>query len=57
MFRFQIPEIIRVPIEELCLQSKNLAPSGLSIAQFISLVPEAPSSLVIQRAVKVRPEL
>jgi HrpA-like RNA helicase len=51
--KYQIPEIFRVPLEELCLQSKNLAPVNLSIADFIGLVPEAPSPAVIKRAVKV----
>lgn len=51
--KYQIPEIFRVPLEELCLQSKNLAPKDLSIANFIGLVPEAPNPHVIQRAVKV----
>lgn len=40
-------------MEELCLQSKNLSPVGLSIAEFIGQVPEAPNPHVIQRAVKV----
>jgi hypothetical protein len=51
--RYQIPEIFRVPLEELCLQSKNLAPIDVSIEQFIGQVPEAPNPHVIQRAVKV----
>lgn len=42
-----------MPLEELCLQSKNLAPVNLSIADFIGLVPEAPNPAVIKRAVKV----
>lgn len=53
VIRYQIPEIFRVPLEELCLQSKNLAPIDLSIEQFIGQVPEAPKPHVIQRAVKV----
>lgn len=51
--KYQIPEIFRVPLEELCLQSKNLSPVDLTIAEFIGLVPEAPNTHVIQRAVKV----
>lgn len=51
--KYQIPEIFRVPLEELCLQSKNLAPTGFSIAEFIGQVPEAPKLHVIQRAVKM----
>ena len=54
VIRYQIPEIFRVPLEELCLQSKNLAPINLSIEQFIGQVPEAPNAHVIQRAVKVK---
>ena len=52
--KYQIPEIFRVPLEELCLQSKSLAPIDLSIADFIGLVPEAPNTTVIKRAVKVK---
>ena len=51
--KFQIPEIFRVPLEELCLQSKYLAPKGVSIAEFIGQVPEAPNALAIHRAVQV----
>lgn len=50
---FQIPEIFRVALDELCLQSKTLAPLDTSIVNFIGSVPEAPSILAVKRAVKV----
>lgn len=50
---YQIPEIFRVALDELCLQSKTLAPSNISIVEFIGSVPEPPSHLAVQRAVTV----
>ena len=47
------PEILRTPLLELCLQAKLLAEDKVSISDFISKVPEAPSPMVINSAIKM----
>lgn len=46
-----IPEILRVPLQELCLNTKLLAPSHVSIADFISRAMEPPTKVAIDKAI------
>ncbi|XP_071051704.1 3'-5' RNA helicase YTHDC2-like [Onthophagus taurus] len=46
-----IPEILTVPLHELCLQTKQLAPHGMKIADFLSKALEAPNTHVIVNAI------
>ncbi|XP_054714089.1 3'-5' RNA helicase YTHDC2-like [Uloborus diversus] len=49
--KFQVPEILRVPIHELCLQAKLLAPPNAPIADFLAKAPDPPPFMVTRNAV------
>ncbi|XP_028912181.1 3'-5' RNA helicase YTHDC2 isoform X2 [Ornithorhynchus anatinus] len=53
MSDFQTPELLRMPVQELCLHTKLLAPINCSIAEFLMNAPESPSTLMIKNAVQV----
>ena len=44
---------MKTPLAELCLQTKILAPKDVSIEEFLSQTPEAPSPIVVKSAIKV----
>lgn len=46
----QQPELLRMPIHELCLSAKLLAES-YSISEFLSLAPDPPSKVSIENAI------
>ncbi|KRT80786.1 Ankyrin repeat-containing protein [Oryctes borbonicus] len=46
-----IPEILRVPLHELCLQTKLLAPQGTSIDSFLLKAMEQPARTSINTAI------
>lgn len=46
-----IPEILRVPLQELCLHTKLLATGNTPIADFLSKALEPPSFLAVRNAV------
>ncbi|XP_072938114.1 3'-5' RNA helicase YTHDC2-like [Epargyreus clarus] len=48
-----IPEILRVPLQELCLHTKLLAPGNTPIADFLSKALEPPSFLAVRNAVSL----
>ncbi|KAH9518412.1 3'-5' RNA helicase ythdc2 [Bulinus truncatus] len=48
---YQTPEILRLPLQELCLQCKLLAPVNESVIDFLSKCPQAPPQLVVRNAV------
>uniref|UniRef100_A0A6A7FSI6 RNA helicase n=1 Tax=Hirondellea gigas TaxID=1518452 RepID=A0A6A7FSI6_9CRUS len=50
---YQTPEILRVPLQELCLHTKLLAPANVPIADFLTRVPEPPSLLAVRSAVQL----
>ncbi|GFU19130.1 3'-5' RNA helicase YTHDC2 [Nephila pilipes] len=49
--KFQVAEILRVPIHELCLQAKLLAPPNAPIADFLAKAPDPPPFMVTRNAV------
>ncbi|XP_067667138.1 3'-5' RNA helicase YTHDC2-like isoform X1 [Haliotis asinina] len=53
MQEYQQPEILRYPLQELCLNTKLLAPVNMSIADFLAKCPEPPSFLVTRNAVQL----
>ncbi|XP_038625680.1 3'-5' RNA helicase YTHDC2 isoform X2 [Tachyglossus aculeatus] len=53
MSDFQTPELLRMPVQELCLHTKLLAPINCSIAEFLMNAPDSPSTLMIKNAVQV----
>lgn len=52
MTQFATAEILRMPLHELCLQTKKLAPSFIKIAEFLKLALEPPSDLAVTNAIK-----
>ncbi|XP_071964049.1 3'-5' RNA helicase YTHDC2-like [Antedon mediterranea] len=50
---FQTPELLRVPLHELCLHSKMLAPVNTPIADFLSKAPEPPNFLTIKNSIQL----
>ncbi|KAF5298687.1 hypothetical protein FQR65_LT09667 [Abscondita terminalis] len=48
----QIPEMFRVPLHEVCLQTKYLAPRGVSIADYLKLALEPPPSLSVENSIE-----
>ncbi|KAK2819379.1 hypothetical protein Q5P01_024940 [Channa striata] len=51
MLEFQVPQLLRMPLQELCLQTKLLVPSSCSVAEFLSKAPQPPPSHAIKNAV------
>lgn len=49
--QYQVPEILRVPIHELCLQAKLLAPPNIPIADFLARAVDPPPFMVTRNAV------
>ncbi|RVE42597.1 hypothetical protein evm_012766 [Chilo suppressalis] len=46
-----LPEMLRVPLQELCLHTKLLAPGNTPIADFLARALEPPSFLAVRNAV------
>lgn len=53
MCEYATPELLRCPLQDLCLQTKLLAPLSESVADFLAKSPEAPPYLVIRSAVSI----
>ncbi|XP_073532332.1 3'-5' RNA helicase YTHDC2-like isoform X2 [Phyllobates terribilis] len=51
MLEFQTPELLRMPLHELCLHTKLLAPINCPIADFLMKAPEPPPALIVRNAV------
>jgi len=51
LLEYQIPELLRTPLQELCLHTKLLASPNTSIADFLSKAAEPPPFLVLRNAV------
>ncbi|XP_056393423.1 3'-5' RNA helicase YTHDC2 [Hyla sarda] len=53
MLEFQTPELLRMPLHELCLHAKLLAPTNSPIADFLMKAPEPPPTLIVRDAVQM----
>ncbi|XP_068740703.1 3'-5' RNA helicase YTHDC2-like isoform X2 [Montipora capricornis] len=51
LLKYQIPELLRTPLQELCLHTKFLASPNTSIADFLSKAADPPPFLVLRNAV------
>jgi len=51
--KFQVPEILRMPIHELCLQTKLLAPKDMTIVHFLSKALDAPPASTIRDSIEL----
>ncbi|XP_044006337.1 3'-5' RNA helicase YTHDC2-like [Aphidius gifuensis] len=53
MQKYQTPEILRLPLQELCLFTKHLAPGNTPIAEYLDRALEPPSNVVSRNAVQL----
>uniref|UniRef100_A0A672JZB1 RNA helicase n=1 Tax=Sinocyclocheilus grahami TaxID=75366 RepID=A0A672JZB1_SINGR len=53
MLEHQIPQLLRMPLQELCLHTKLLAPVTCPIAEFLSKAPEPPHLNTVKHAVQM----
>lgn len=53
MQEFQVPQLLRMPLQELCLQTKLLAPTSCPVAEFLSKAPQPPPAHAIRNAVQM----
>ncbi|CAL8280780.1 unnamed protein product [Lota lota] len=53
MTEFQVPQLQRMPLQELCLYTKLLVPVDCSVAEFLSKAPEPPHIHMINYAVQM----
>lgn len=51
MPRFRVPEILRVPVHEICLHVKLLAPS-LPLLDFLQTLPDPPSAMAVKHSIE-----
>ncbi|XP_058802903.1 3'-5' RNA helicase YTHDC2-like [Phymastichus coffea] len=50
---YRTPEILRLPLQQLCLYTKHLAPGNTPIGEFLAKAIEPPSTVVISNAVQL----
>lgn len=53
MQEFQVPQLLRMPLQELCLQTKLLAPTSCPVAEFLSKAPQPPPAHTVRNAVQM----
>nr|CAD7194903.1 unnamed protein product [Timema douglasi] len=53
MQKYHTPEILRLPLQELCLHTKLLAPPNTPIADFLAKAIEPPSFVITRNAVQL----
>jgi HrpA-like RNA helicase len=51
MAEFQTPEILRTPLQELCLQAKAMMIDCASVADFLGKAPDPPPATLIREAI------
>ncbi|KAM9587113.1 3'-5' RNA helicase YTHDC2 isoform 4-T6 [Morphnus guianensis] len=53
MLEYQTPELLRTPLQELCLHTKLLAPINCPIVDFLMKAPDPPPALIVRNAVQM----
>ncbi|KAM9167671.1 3'-5' RNA helicase YTHDC2 isoform 2-T2 [Mergus octosetaceus] len=53
MLEFQTPELLRMPLQELCLHTKLLTPINCPIVDFLMKAPDPPPALIVRNAVQM----
>ncbi|XP_036436605.1 3'-5' RNA helicase YTHDC2 [Colossoma macropomum] len=53
MLEHQVPQLLRMPLQELCLHTKLLAPINCPIAEFLAKAPEPPHLMTVKNAVQM----
>uniref|UniRef100_H0ZVF4 RNA helicase n=1 Tax=Taeniopygia guttata TaxID=59729 RepID=H0ZVF4_TAEGU len=51
MLEFQSPELLRMPLQEICLYTKLLAPVNCPIVDFLMKAPDPPPAVTVRNAV------
>ncbi|NWI53620.1 YTDC2 helicase, partial [Calyptomena viridis] len=51
MLEFQTPELLRMPLQEICLYTKLLAPVNCPIVDFLMKAPDPPPAVTVRNAV------
>jgi HrpA-like RNA helicase len=49
--KFQVPELLRTPLQELCLQIKLLCGDNMSIKTFLANAPDQPQEIAVRDAI------
>ncbi|XP_062370044.1 3'-5' RNA helicase YTHDC2-like isoform X3 [Cinclus cinclus] len=53
MLEFQTPELLRMPLQELCLHTKLLAPTNCPVVDFLMKAPDPPPALIVKNALQM----
>ncbi|XP_075918738.1 3'-5' RNA helicase YTHDC2-like [Petromyzon marinus] len=53
MPEFQAPELLREPLQELCLHTRLLAPACMPVAEFLAKAPDPPPNLIVRNALQI----
>ncbi|NXT97530.1 YTDC2 helicase, partial [Buphagus erythrorhynchus] len=53
MLEFQTPELLRMPLQELCLHTKLLAPVNCPVVDFLMKAPDPPPALIVKNALQM----
>ncbi|XP_025000689.1 3'-5' RNA helicase YTHDC2 isoform X2 [Gallus gallus] len=53
MLEFQTPELRRMPLQELCLHTKLLAPVNCPVVDFLMKAPDPPPALIVRNAIQM----
>ncbi|KFW78898.1 putative ATP-dependent RNA helicase YTHDC2, partial [Manacus vitellinus] len=53
MLEFQTPELLRMPLQEICLYTKLLAPINCPIVDFLMKAPDPPPAVIVRNAVQM----
>ncbi|XP_036258923.1 3'-5' RNA helicase YTHDC2 isoform X1 [Molothrus ater] len=53
MLEFQTPELLRMPLQELCLHTKLLAPINCSVVDFLLKAPDPPPAFIVKNALQM----
>ncbi|NXF10314.1 YTDC2 helicase, partial [Smithornis capensis] len=51
MLEFQTPELLRMPLQEICLYAKLLAPVNCPVVDFLMKAPDPPPAVTVRNAV------
>ncbi|XP_015704895.1 3'-5' RNA helicase YTHDC2 isoform X2 [Coturnix japonica] len=53
MLEFQTPELRRMPLQELCLHTKLLAPVNCAVVDFLMKAPDPPPAAIVNNAIQM----
>ncbi|NXG04246.1 YTDC2 helicase, partial [Sakesphorus luctuosus] len=53
MLEFQTPELLRMPLQEICLYTRLLAPINCPVVDFLMKAPDPPPAVIVRNAVQM----